>query len=79
MSEPRANLGIGALALVPIACCVGIPLIAAAGISAAVAAWVGGIAIGAVLLVVVVVLLAVRLRRRHDRRVLPSSIVRGRS
>ncbi len=69
----------GALALIPIACCIGIPLIAAAGISVAVAAWVGGIAIGAIVLVVVVVLLALRLRRRHDRHVLPSSIVRGRS
>ena len=79
MSEPRSNLGIGALALVPIACCVGIPLIATAGVSVAVVARVGGIAIGAVVLVIAVVRLVVRFRRRHDRHALPSSIVRGRS
>jgi asparagine N-glycosylation enzyme membrane subunit Stt3 len=79
MSEPRSSSGMSALALIPIACCVGIPLIAAAGISAAVAAWVGGIAIGVVVLVVVTVLLALHLRRRHDPRHLPSSILGGRS
>jgi hypothetical protein len=65
MSEARKNLGLGALALVPIVCCIGIPLIAAAGISVAVAAWAGGIAVGGIVLVAAIVLLALRLRRRH--------------
>jgi len=76
MRETRANLGMGALALVPIVCCVGIPLIAA-GFSVAVAAWVGGIAVGAVVLVAVVVVLA--LRRQHGRNAPLLSMRRGRS
>ena len=38
MSEKRQSLGLGAVALIPIVCCIGLPLIAAAGVSAAVAA-----------------------------------------
>jgi hypothetical protein len=78
MSEARSNFRLGVLALIPIGCCIGLPLIAAAGISVAVAAWVGGIAIGGIVLVAAVIWLALRVRRRHDRHALPSSIVRGR-
>ena len=63
MSEPRANLGVGLLALIPIACCIGLPLIAAAGISVALAAWVGGLAFAALVLIVAVAVLALRTRR----------------
>lgn len=62
MNEDRKSLGL--LAVVPIACCIGLPLIAAAGISVAAAAWVGGIT-GAALVLVGVVLLAVRARRQR--------------
>jgi hypothetical protein len=67
MSETRNNLGLGLLALVPIACCIGIPLILAAGISVAVAAYVGGIAAGAIVLAAAVAMLAAGLRRRHGK------------
>jgi hypothetical protein len=40
------ELGFGLIALLPIACCVGLPLIVATGISVAAVAWAGGIALG---------------------------------
>jgi len=64
MSEKRQSLGLGALALVPIACCLGVPLLAAAGVSLAVAAWTGGSAAAAIVLVLVV--FTSRLRRRRS-------------
>ena len=77
MSEPRSNLGVGLLALIPIACCIGLPLIAAAGISVALAAWVGGIALAALVLIVVVAGLVLRARcHRNDRH---ASLLRTRS
>ena len=59
------NLGFGLVALVPIACCVGLPLVAAAGLSVAVAATIGGITFGAIALGVAVALLAARARARR--------------
>ena len=77
MSEHRSNLGFGLLALIPIVCCIGLPLIAAAGISVALAAWVGGLAFAALVLIVAVAVLALRTRRhRNDRH---PSILRTRS
>ena len=77
MSEPRSNLGVGLLAVIPIACCSGLPLLAAAGFSVALAAWVGGIALAALVLVVAVSVLVLRTRRqRNDRH---SSILRTRA
>jgi hypothetical protein len=64
VSEKRQSLGLGALALVPIACCIGLPLIAAAGVSIALAVWVGGAVVGAAVLCAAVFVLALRLRRR---------------
>lgn len=58
MSEARKNLGFGLLALVPIVCCVGLPLIAAADIRLAVAAWAGRIGLAAVVLVAAVAVFA---------------------
>ena len=77
MSEPRSDLGIGLLALIPIACCIGLALIAAAGISVALAAWVGGIALAALVLIAAVTVLVLRTRRHHNDR--PTSILRTRS
>jgi membrane associated rhomboid family serine protease len=77
MTETRKSIGLGALALIPIVCCVGVPLIAAAGVGVAVAARVGGIAAGAVALAVVT-LLGVRVRRRRSRRGSALSTVQGR-
>ena len=77
MSEARSNLGLGVLALIPIGCCIGLPLIAAAGISVALAAWVGGLTLAALVLIVAVAVLVLRTRRhRNDR---SSSILRTRS
>ena len=36
MSEQRQSLGLGALALLPIACCIGLPLVATASLSVAI-------------------------------------------
>lgn len=64
MSEPK-GIGLAGLALLPIACCVGLPLLLAAGVSVAAFALIGGIAVGAVALAAAVALLAVRARRRR--------------
>jgi len=64
--ELRKSLGLGGIALLSIACCVGLPLIVAAGFSVAAFAWVGGIAIGAISLTAALTLLAVQIRTRHS-------------
>ena len=66
MSELRKNFGTGALALLPIACCIGLPLLAAAGVSLAVAAWTGGIAAAAIAVALVLVVFTSRMRRRRS-------------
>ena len=68
MSEPRTNLGVGLLALIQIGCCIGLPLIAAGGISVALAARVGGIALGVLVLIVAVGALVLRTRLQHNDR-----------
>ncbi len=77
MKETRSKLGWGALALLPIICCIGTALIATAGISVAVAAWAGGIAVGAVVLAAIVVPLSVRRRRRRSWQAPPLSVTRS--
>jgi len=64
--ELRKSLGLGGIALLSIACCVGLPLIVAAGFSVAAFAWIGGIAIGAIALTAGLTLLAVRIRTRRS-------------
>ena len=66
MRELRKSLGLGGIALLSIACCVGLPLIVAAGFSVAAFAWVGGIAIGAIALTAALALLAVWIRARRS-------------
>ena len=78
MSERRQGLGLGALALAPMVCCIGLPLIAAAGVSVAVAAWIGGAVIGAFVLVGVLLVLALRSRRRRGARRPSPSVPGGR-
>ena len=51
------------LIVLPIACCVAVPLLAA-GVGVAVAAWFGGIAVGVVVLLSAAAVLGLRLRRR---------------
>ena len=64
MSESK-GIGLAGLALLPIVCCVGLPLLLAAGLSVAAFALIGGIAVGAVALAAAVALLLVRARRRR--------------
>ena len=78
MNETRQSLGFGLIALVPIVCCIGLPLIAAAGIGVGLAARLGGIALAALVLITLVVLLAVRAHRQHNDGP-PSWILRARS
>ena len=59
------ELGFGLIALLPIACCVGLPLIVATGISVAGIAWAGGIALGVAAFAAAVVLLSTRARTRR--------------
>lgn len=66
MSKTRSKFGPGVLAL-PIACCVGLPLIAAVAASIGLAAWAGGIALA---LVAVLAVLLVRPRRQRNDRIL---------
>jgi hypothetical protein len=64
MSEPK-GIGLAGLALLPIVCCVGLPLLLASGLSAAAFAVIGGITVGAVALAAAVALLVLRARRRR--------------
>ena len=68
MSERRESLGFGLLALVPIACCVGLPMLAAAGVSIGAVAWVGGITLAVLVLIVGVVLFTLWVRRHRYHR-----------
>jgi orotate phosphoribosyltransferase len=56
------------LALLAIVCCAGLPLLLATGLSAAAFAWIGGIALGAVVFAAAVALLLVRGRRASLRK-----------
>ena len=60
----RSGLGAGAVALLAVACCAGLPLLVAAGLSVAAVALIGGITVGAIALGAVIGLLVVRARRR---------------
>lgn len=74
-ATPRKSLGAGGLALLALACCGGPALIASAGLSAAVLAWVGGITAGAVGLAVLAALLVARAGRRVRGRLTCNSTV----
>ena len=60
----RTRLGAAGIALLAVVCCAGLPLIVAAGLSAAAFAWIGGIAVGIAAFAVAVAILVVRARRR---------------
>ena len=60
----RKTLSVGGLALLALACCAGLPLVAAAGLSAAALAWLGGIAAGTVASAVLAAILITRAGRR---------------
>lgn len=63
-SAKHAGLGVGAVSLLAVVCCAGLPLLVSAGLSVALLTWVGGIAVGAIALAAAIVLLAFRTRRR---------------
>ena len=54
--------GVGLIVL-PIACCVGVPLLAA-GVGVAVAAWIGGVALAGIVVFGTAVVIVGRLRHR---------------
>ncbi len=62
----RKDLGLGGIALLSIACCVGLPLIVAAAFSVAAFTWIGGIAIAAIALTAALTLLALQIRTRRS-------------
>ena len=66
MREVRTSLGLGGIGLLSLACCVGLPLVVAAGFSVAAFAWVGGIAIGAIALAGALTLLALQIQTRRS-------------
>jgi hypothetical protein len=68
MSEARKSLGIGAVALLPMACCIGLPLIVTAGIGAAALAWGGALTGAAVIATTAALLLLRRSARTASRR-----------
>lgn len=61
----RSGLGVGAVSLLAVVCCAGLPLLVAAGLSVAALAWIGGIAGGTLALAAAIGLLALRGRRRR--------------
>jgi hypothetical protein len=71
MSELRKGVGTGAIVLLPIACCIGLPLLVAAGIGVAALAWGAGVVAAFAVTVAAVVLLA-RWRARTAACRLPS-------
>ena len=59
MSRVRKALGLWGLALLPV-CCLGVPLLIAAGVSVAVLALIGGVTLAALACAALIVLLVVR-------------------
>lgn len=57
----KSSFGMAAVGVLAVVCCVGLPLLVAAGLSAAAFAWIGALAL--VPLTLVVAVLAVRVRR----------------
>jgi hypothetical protein len=63
MKEPRKSLGAGAIASLPIACCLGLPLLVAAGVGTAALVWGAGVIAALALAATAVVVLARRRAR----------------
>ena len=61
----QSGLGVGLVSALAVVCCASLPLVVAAGLSVALLAWIGGIAVGAVAPTAAIVLLALRARRRR--------------
>ena len=65
MSERRDGIGLAGIALIPIACCIGFPLLAAAGVG--VFTLIAGVSVGGLALVATALLLLhVRRSRRSE-------------
>jgi hypothetical protein len=64
VSERPDGLGLAGIAVIPVACCIGLPLLAAAGIGVAVL--VGGVAAAGGLAVIAAAVLLVRRKRRRE-------------
>jgi hypothetical protein len=68
MNEARTSLGLAGVGVLAVVCCAGLPVILAAGVSAAVFAWAGGVAAGLLALGLVVALVVSRERARASAR-----------
>ncbi len=76
MSETgETPLGVAAFVALPIVCCVGLSLLVGAGLSAAAAAWIGGLGLGAVALAAALALTTARVPRQKA--VSPTSAARN--
>lgn len=64
MTELPKGIGVWGVAVLPIACCLGAPLLVAAGLGVAALALIAGITVGALALAAAIGLLIVRARRR---------------
>jgi hypothetical protein len=71
----RSSLGSAGIAVLAVVCCAGLPLVVAAGLSAATYALIGGIAVAALVLGLGIV--AAALRVRSSRRAARSVLVRS--
>ena len=58
------TLGMAGLVALPVVCCAGLPLLLAAGVSVGLAAWIGGIVAGGIVLFGAAIVLGLRVRRR---------------
>ena len=58
------TLGMAGLVALPVVCCAGLPLLLTAGLSVGLAAWIGGIAVGCIVLFGAATLVGLRVRRR---------------
>ena len=58
------TLGMAGLVALPVVCCAGLPLLLAAGVSVGLAAWIGGIVVGGIVLFGAAALVDLRVRRR---------------
>ncbi len=65
MSKLPKRIGLAGLALLPIVCCAGLPLLVAAGLSVTAFALIGGITAGLIAVAAVIALLIVRARKRR--------------
>ena len=77
MSESPRGIGLWLVAVIPIVCCAGLPLLLAVDLGVGVLALIGGITVGAVALAAAIALFVIRARSdRGPARRTPSEVAR---